>query len=160
MKKLFCTLLCCTSILSLASCSPKEENKETYVTLTADNCAKYINFNMYITDYSNTLVSNGLSEDSTGISCVVHIETSKKIDCRFDNVSITYSPTYSGTWDYNYGSTPLPNATLDYEGHSHISYIAFNHNSSLSNNAMLPNLTFRTGIIKSIEGYAVLSNNV
>lgn len=148
MKKLVSIILCIVSILSLSSCG---SNKR--IALTKDNYSEYININVYISDYSFVISKQDELTTRYDISVVVHIETSKKVDCTFEGVSIKYSPINTVFWQYTY--TSLPVTTLNLEGKSHISYAATKANSP-SIDISTSFLTSTNNIVHSIEGFVVV----
>ncbi len=156
MKKLISIVLCIVSILSLSACGADKETEYERIQLTKDNCSDYININVYIDDYFFVVSEQTDTTQRYDISVVVHIETSKKIDCTFDDVSITYSPLYSTFWQCTYPPTLLPTTTLNLEGESHISYAAIRENSP-SADVLTSTLTLTKGIIQSIEGFVVVA---
>lgn len=153
MKKIISTLICFVLLL-LPFTACNDSVTETKIELTKDNCLDYINFNMYITDFENVKFSN---KDELYISCVIHIETSKKINCHFENVVITYFVLQTTLWNYNQG-TYGTEGTLDYDGRSHVTYCAFKEKPYLlSTNRLLPDLNFNRRMISRIEGYAIVN---
>lgn len=145
MKKLFCTILCCCFFIPFFSCEKTQK-----IHLTTQNCSQYLNFNMYVTDFNDGLYN----DDKPYISCIVHIETSKKIDCHFENVNISYTPHSSGSWIARQSITKQILTTADYNGKSHATYYCIDINPKAVPN--LPNLDFTTDLIKKIEGYVIL----
>ncbi|MGN0819445.1 MAG: lipoprotein [Christensenellaceae bacterium] len=148
MKRLISIVLCILSILSLSACG-----SDRRIALTKDNYSEYININVYISDYSFVISKQDELTTSYDISVVVHIETSKKIDCEFESVSIKYSPINTAFWQYTY--TSLPKTTINLEGDSHISYVATRTNS-YSIDISTSFLTSTNNIIQSIEGFVVV----
>lgn len=148
MKRLISIVLCIISIFSLSACG-----RDRRIALTKDNYSEYININVYISDYSFVISKQDELTTSYDISVVVHIETSKKIDCEFEGVSIKYSPINTTFWKYTY--TSLPTTTLNLEGDSHISYVATRTNS-YSIDISTSFLTSTNNIIQSIEGFVVM----
>lgn len=148
MKRLISIVLCIISIFSLSACG-----SDRRIALTKDNYSEYININIYISDYSFVISKQDELTTRYDISVVVHIETSKKADCTFEGVSITYSPINTIFWKYTY--EPFPEATLDLEGESHISYAATKANSP-SIDISTSFLTSTNNIVHSIEGFVVV----
>lgn len=148
MKKLISIVLCIISIFSLSACG-----SDRRIALTKDNYSEYININIYISDYSFVISKQDELTTRYDISVVVHIETSKKADCTFEGVSITYSPINTIFWKYTY--EPFPEAILDLEGESHISYAATKANSP-SIDISTSFLTSTNNIVHSIEGFVVV----
>lgn len=153
MKKFISIVLCIVSILSLSACGADKETEDERIQLTKDNYSDYININVYVDDYSFVVSKQTDLAKRYDISVVVHIETSKKADCTFDGVSITYSPFNTELWQYAYNS--LPDTTLNPEGESHTSYVATKANST-SINISTSVLTFTNKIVHSIEGFVVV----
>lgn len=148
MKRLISIVLCIISIFSLSACG-----SDRRIALTKDNYSEYININVYISDYSFVISKQDELTTSYDISVVVHIETSKKIDCEFEGVSITYSPINTTFWKYTY--EPFPKTTVNIEGGSHISFVATRTNSySIDVSTSL--LTSTNNIVHSIEGFVVV----
>lgn len=150
MKKLISIILCIIFIFSLSAC---EIDKR--IALTKDNYSEYININVYISDYSCVISKQDNFTTNYDITVVVHIETSKKIDCEFEGVSITYSPSTTSLWRYTYKVYSFPNTTLNLEGESHISYAATKVNSP-SIDISTTVLTSTKDIVHSIEGYVIV----
>lgn len=150
MRKIFYILLCCFFLIPFTSCGNKTETQK--IALTKENCTKYLNFNMYVTGYNNVTFQN---DNSTYISCIVHVETSSKIECQFENVTITYSPNFSTVWQVRQGLGNQTLTTTDYHGKSHTTYCCITRNPS-SLTGRLPNLKFSSDNIESIEGYVIL----
>ena len=148
MKRLISIVLCIISIFSLSACG-----SDRRIALTKDNYSEYININIYISDYSFVISKQDELTTRYDISVVVHIETSKKIDCEFEGVSITYSPINTAFWKYTY--KPFPKATVNLEGESHISYAATKANSP-SINISTSFLTSTNNIVHSIEGFVIV----
>ena len=148
MKRLISIVLCIISIFSLSACG-----SDRRIALTKDNYSEYININVYISDYSFVISKQDELTTRYDISVVVHIETSKKIDCEFEGVSITYSPINTAFWKYTY--EPFPKTTVNIEGGSHISYAATKANSP-SINISTSFLTSTNNIVHSIEGFVIV----
>lgn len=155
MKKLISIVLCIVSILSLSACGADKEAEYERIQLTKDNYSDYININVYVDDYSFVVSEQTDLTKRYDISVVVHIETSKKADCTFEGVSITYSPFNTALWQYTYIVSSLPDTTLDLEGESHISYAATKANSP-SINISTSVLTSTNNIVHSIEGFVIV----
>lgn len=150
MKRLISIVLCIISIFSLSACG-----SDRRIALTKDNYSEYININIYISDYSFVISKQDELTTRYDISVVVHIETSKKADCTFEGVSITYSPFNTALWRYTYTVSSLPDATLNLEGESHTSYAATKSNSP-SINISTSVLTSTNNIVHSIEGFVIV----
>ena len=103
--------LCCVIILTSSACQNDNEKQYERIALTSSNFHKYICINTYITDLTYEYV------ESTGYyECfsVLNIETSKKIECTFEDVFIfKFNPT---AINFN----PI---SIDYNGDSHSSVI-------------------------------------
>lgn len=163
MKKIVSLFLCMVFIFSLSACSSKEKEEECKrIALTKDNYSKYININIYFTDFSfavskqtqSTVFSKTeLIAEEYALSVVVHIETSKKVECTFENVSIAYTPhlILSSFWNDSYSSRPT--TTLNLEGESHISYIATRERTSIDDALTTPSTK---ALIGSIQGYVLV----
>ncbi len=150
MRKIFSIVLCFFFLIQFTSCGNKTE--EQRIPLTKENCTKYLNFTMYVTDYNNVTFHN---DNNTYISCIVHIETSKKVECQFENVTISYIPPFSTIWVVRQSIGNQTSTTADYHGKSHATYCCISRNPS-SLTGRLPNLKFSNDIIKNIEGYVIL----
>ena len=155
MKKLISVVLCIVSILSLSACGADKETEYERIQLTKDNYSDYININVYVDDYSFVVSEQADLSKRYDISVVVHIETSKKADCTFEGVSITYSPFNTALWQYTYTVSSLPDTTLNLEGESHTSYAATKANSP-SIDISTSVLTSTNNIVHSIEGFVVV----
>ena len=155
MKKLISIVLCIVSILSLSACGADKETEYERIQLTKDNYSDYININVYVDDYSFIVSEQTDLSKRYDISVVVHIETSKKADCTFEGVSITYSPSNTALWRYTYTVSSLPDATLNLEGESHISYAATKANFP-SIDISTSVLTSTNNIVHSIEGFVIV----
>lgn len=155
MKKLISIVLCIVSILSLSACGASEEVEYEKIQLTKDNYSDYININVYVDDYSFVVSEQTDLVKQYDISVVVHIETSKRIDCTFEGVSITYSPFNTALWQYTFLTTSYPDTTLDIEGNSHLSYAATKTGAS-SINVPTSVLTSANNIVQSIEGFVIV----
>lgn len=106
----------CTMLTACKNEEPVEEYKE--ITLTTDNYSDYIAINVYYTDY-NVLPSDKTGQYTTYYHayCIAHIETSRKMDCHFQNVTIRFAYKDSVLWTSpSYAKT---RTTLDYNGYSH-----------------------------------------
>lgn len=154
MKKIISLFLCIAFMFSLSACDNTDTEYEQ-IALTKDNYSEYININVYVSDYSFVVSEQTELGTRYNISVVVHIETSKKADCAFEGVSITYSPFNTALWQYTYLSTSLPNTTLNLEGESHTSYAATKENSH-SIDIATSMLTSTNNIVQSIEGFVVV----
>ena len=154
MKKIISLFLCIAFMFSLSACDNTDTEYER-IALTKDNYSEYININVYVSDYSFIVSEQTELGTRYNISVVVHIETSKKADCTFEGVSITYSPFNTALWQYTYLSTSLPNTTLNLEGESHASYAAIKENSH-SIDIVTSVLTSTNNIVQSIEGFVVV----
>ena len=152
MKKIIYLLLCITLIFSISSCEDSGR-----IALTKYNYSEYINIDVYVTDYSFIISEETDVSTIYKISVVVHIETSKKVDCTFEGVSITYSPPKISSWTYAYDLSSPPKATLNIEGESHTSYVATKSEARSINNS-ISKLTSTNNIVQSIEGFVVLKN--
>ena len=153
MNKIISLFLCIAFAFSLSACGTSEMEYER-VQLTKDNYSDYINIDAYISDYSFIISEQTNLITKYDLSVVVHIETSKKVDCTFENVSITYSPFYTPLWQYTY-RVSSPNATLNLEGESHIFYAATMEKSPSINNSTKV-LTSTYDIVQSVEGFVVV----
>ncbi len=164
MKRIVCSILCLALLLPLSACGETEYER---IPLTVDNYEEYININMYITDYCFAITKQTSSGPWYSLSCVVHFETSKKVDCTFEDVSIAYTPKRDGIthhhWEYSVWAEGVngelmlnPETALDFEGHSHISFAA-----TVEEHPALDFLTFsltskRYWNVDSIQGYVVV----
>lgn len=155
MKRIISAILCILTVFSLFACGTSGDTEYEKIKLTKENYSDYINIDIYIDDYS-FIASEQYSSKCYDMSVVVHIETSKKADCTFEDVSITYSPsnTASRLWQYTYNDT-LPDATLNLEGESHISYAATKANSPFID-IWTSVLTSTNNIVHSIEGFVIV----
>lgn len=140
------------SLLFLVSCKSSESGSEyETIKLTKENYSEYISINAYVSDF--TAIISEQTEISTryNLSLVVHIETSKKVDCEFEDVSITYSPYRAALWQYS----SFPSATLNLDGESHTSFVATRTDCPFLD-CDTSRLTSTKGIVQSIEGYVIL----
>lgn len=151
MKKIFSIVLCVVFLIQFTSCGNKTEVQK--IVLTKENCTEYLNFTMYVTDYNNVTFQN--DDDNIYISCIVHIETSKKMECQFENVTISYTPHFSTIWQIRQGIGNKTLTSADYHGKSHATYCCITRKPS-SSTGYLPNLDFSSDNIKNIEGYVIL----
>jgi uncharacterized lipoprotein YehR (DUF1307 family) len=109
-------LLCC---ISLYGCEKKQEYKR--VKLTTENYTNYISINSYATDYNvSPLRENSLNKLEYCASATIHVVTSKRADCYFENVTIEYKPSHSILWETS-NEDGGAKVTLDYNGNSHYS---------------------------------------
>lgn len=153
MKKFISIIFCIISILSLSACTSSSETEYERIQLTKDNWSDYLSINVYVDDYFFVITEQTGTSRKYDISVVVHIETSKKVDCTFDDVSISYSPLYTPNWDYTY--TSFPKTTVNLEGESHISCVAMRTHSYI-NYITTSDLTSTVNIVQSINGFVVV----
>ena len=155
LSTIFVVLACFCSVLTLSACnSNTQSNEPTFerIALTEENYSKYISVNAYISDFQYSLI-----EDDTQThhyynkACIGNIETSKRTNCYFECVSITFS--IEGTWDTLGGRCYVD---LDFYGNSHGSFPYFDSNSPLFSPPHQP-----TSIeVVNISGYVLLPMEV
>lgn len=110
------------SCIFLTACSSQDDNIEyESIPITKENYADYIAINMYYTD-CNAYLSDKTNDNFTyyKMYCIGHIETSRKQDCYFNNVTITFSVQPETLWQAYMSDSPTSN--LDYQGYSHCSF--------------------------------------
>jgi hypothetical protein len=147
-------LLCC---ISLYGCEKKQEYKR--IKLTKDNYKNYISINSYVTDYNVVPIhENSLGGLEYCASAIIHVVTSKRDNCFFENVSIEYQTTISSLWEYSHDNASAI-VTLNYNGESHYSGAAvIDRNGGVTSNIAaslyVPSNTFKH--VKAIEGYVLV----
>lgn len=149
MKKIASVLAVVLSLLmfTLVGCSNNDKSKVSRIELTLDNYQKYLGVNLYYTDQQAIPLENKRYD----LYCTGHFETVKRIDCTFENVTITYaSPDIYG-WFTNPGGLE---AVVSHEGISHTSFGLTNEQSSAIIFYPSANLTYAT--VKNISGFAVV----
>lgn len=147
-------LLCC---ISLYGCEKKEEYKR--VKLTTQNYTNYISINSYATDYNVVpLQENSLGNIEYCASAVIHVVTSKRADCYFENVTIEYKTTYGILWETS-NEEVCAKVMLDYNGESHYSgAVLIDRNGGVESSiaASLYTQTQFFNKVKAIEGYVLI----
>ena len=124
MKKIFCIILLIATLFSISSCEKNEPEYER-IQLNKDNYLDYLSIDVYVTDFSFVISKQTEYANYYDVSVVVHIETSKKVECTFEDVSITFKKPETA-WQYR--SISFPNATLNLNGESHTSYVLTKEN--------------------------------
>lgn len=142
-------ICCATLLLTFTAC--QDEPQYERIMLTKDNYEQYLSVNSYITDVTcEEYVQFG--ETYYNLAYVQHIETSKKIDCTFENVSITF--TGAGIVSNSHHTNMRPQ-TLDYNGNSHFSMMWIDEKYAFLPGllGMLPPLY----AVGTIEGYVIVN---
>lgn len=123
-----------------SSCS-KDNTDITKIALTTKNYQEYLAVNVYISDYSSTIYEQTETATFYTITCVVTISTLCLGDYQFENAKIEYSKCKS----------PV---SLGYNGSSATSFV---YTDKQSRTLTPPATLTATDIVKSIEGYVLIS---
>jgi hypothetical protein len=124
MKKIitaFAMLICLCATLAFSACGSNEQTYER-IALTEANYSEYISVNTYFSDFQYSLTENDTQTNQYyNLSCIGNLETSKRINCFFEYVSITFSISGAGTWNTLGGCY----VELDSIGNSHGTFPCF-----------------------------------
>lgn len=132
MKKIVSVLVVILSLLmcTLVGCSSNSSQQtHTRITLNADNYDEYISLNFYYSDCQIIAIEESEPISTCSIFAIVTIETSKKIDCIFEDVVLSYAPADLSWETYGWGKIT---AALDINGYSKSSF-SFYYAASLVN---------------------------
>lgn len=122
-----------------SSCS--KDNDTAKIALSTNNYQEYLAVNVYISDYSSTIYEQTETTTFYSITCVVTISTLCLGDYQFENAKIEYSKCKS----------PV---SLGYNGSSTTSFV---YTDKQSRTLTPPATLTATDIVKSIEGYVLIS---
>ena len=150
MKKLLLILIPVLVVFCFAGCS-SGPNEQTYtrIELNTENYDEYISLNFYYSDCQIVAIEESELISTCSIFGIANIETSKKIDCVFEDVALSYSPVDTSWEIYGWGNIT---AELDINGYSKSSF-SFYFADSLIN---LP--YFGEHLLKeiSVSGYVLV----
>lgn len=161
-------LCCCFSLFGCEEKNNQESNNESNheekpkyerIQLNKANFTKYIAINAYITDYNVTpLYESPIGTMYYAASATVHITTSKRADCYFENVRISYPANIGNDLWYNSADVVSPVAYLDYEGNSHCSLniACEEHSLSIASSTSRFTSTSHYIVLDNISGYVLV----
>lgn len=150
MKKLLLILIPILVVFCFVGCS-SDSNEQTYtrIELNTENYDEYISLNFYYSDCQIVALNEDEIISTCSIFGIANIQTSKKIDCVFENAVLSYSPADISWEIYGWGNIT---AELDINGYSKSSF-SFYFADSLLN---LP--YFGEHLLKdiSVSGYVLV----
>jgi hypothetical protein len=116
------------------------------IELTESNYDKYIAINIYFSDGVAVLTQ----DNKYDTACIGNVETSKRTDCIFEDVSILIKPSVS-TLTYDFVSSVYLN--LDINGNAHASFSCYANDKTL---IRFPYAGKSAVVVSTISGYVLV----